>query len=315
MTMLDELRLFLEVADSGSFSRTAQARGVAVSSVSRKMDVLEAGIGSKLFRRTSRAITLTDAGEQFVPRARNILAEMDEAQVAMSALRADPSGLLTVTAPSAFGRRHVAPAVFSFLQRYPLIEIDLHVSDDILDLAAKRVDIAIRIGVLPDSDLVATRLAPMQRIACASPAYLARCGTPATPEDLLHHNCLTVAGAVTPTGWWTFAGLHKNKDLPVRGSLRSDDTETLLNAAIAGLGVVHLASWLVSDAIAAGKLVQLFPVDLPALHKSSIAVHAVRMPGRSHAAKAQLFIDHLRGAFGAPTYWDRAIDDSTSPSR
>jgi DNA-binding transcriptional LysR family regulator len=305
--MLDDLRIFLAVAEAGSLSKAAKARDIAVSSVSRKIDALEAGLGVKLLRRSSRVVMLTDAGEQFLPRARNILAELDDAKDAISALHADPRGLLTVTAPSSFGRRHVTPAVNCFLKRYPLMEIDLHLSDHVIDLSAQRVDVAIRIGTLPDSDLVATRLAPLQRLACASPAYIERCGWPASPDDLLQHNCLTMATKPAPVDWWCFAGVNRNKALPVRGTLRTDDTDSLLQAAVAGVGIVHLASWLVSEMIAGGRLLPLFAAANLAATKSPSAIHAVRMPGRSHAAKAQLFIGHLRDEFGEPAYWDRAL--------
>jgi DNA-binding transcriptional LysR family regulator len=305
--MLDDLRTFIAVAEAGSLSKVANSRDIAVSSVSRKVDALEEALGSKLFHRTSRVVMLTDAGEQFLPRARNILAELDDAKDAIASLRADPRGLLTVTAPSSFGRRYVTPAVTSFLQRYPLMEVDLHLSDHVVDLAAQRVDVAVRIGALPDSDLVATRLATTQRLVCASPAYIARCGRPVDPEELLQHNCLTMITKPAPADWWRFNGIHRNKALPVRGTFRSDDTEALLQAAVEGIGIVHLASWLVSDMLVAGRLIQLFTDATPATTNSPFAIHAVRMPGRSYAAKAQLFIAHLREVFGEPAYWDVAI--------
>jgi DNA-binding transcriptional LysR family regulator len=305
--MLDDLRTFLAVAEAGSLTKVSKMRDIAVSSVSRKIDMLEAGLGVKLLHRTSRVVMLTDAGEQFLPRARNIVAELDDAKDAISALRADPRGLLTVTAPSAFGRRYVAPALTSFLARYPQMEIDLHLSDHVMDLSAQRVDVAIRIGALPDSDLVATRLAPLQRLACASPAYIERRGRPAGPEDLLQHNCLTMISKPMPSDWWSFAGINHNKALPVRGTLRSDDTEALLQAAVDGVGIVHLGSWLVSAAIVKGQLQRLFTGTPSIARKSPSAIHAVRMPGRSHATKAQLFIAHLRSEFGDPAYWDQAL--------
>jgi DNA-binding transcriptional LysR family regulator len=303
--MLDAIRTFIEVATERSFTTVAKRRDVAVSSVARKIDALEAALGVKLLARSSRSLVLTDAGEQFLPRARHIVSEMDDARHGLADLHADPRGLLTVTAPEAFGRRHVVPAIASFLKRYPLIEIDLHLSDQRVDLTAQRVDVAIRIGQLPDSDLVATRLAPSRRLACASPDYLARCGRPAAPGQLVNHNCLTLASTTSP-GWWCFAGVHRGAALPVRGTLRTDDTEALLQAAVAGIGVVHLASWLVGDYVREGKLVSLFP-GTPAPPKlSGSAIHAVRMPGRSHTVKAPLFISHLKSCFGDPPYWDRS---------
>lgn len=307
--MIDSIRIFLAVVETGSLSKVAKNLGVAVSSVSRKIDSLEAELGFKVFHRTSRTILLTDSGEQFLPRAKNILLELDDAKNAISALNSDPKGLLTITAPSSFGRLHVAPAVISFLKKYPLMEIDLHISDDIVDLTSQRIDVAVRIGQLPDSDLVATRLASLKRLICASPEYIARHGRPKSPQDLLNHNCLTAAIAPTPSWWWCFPDVNRNTALPVRGNLRSDDTMTLLRAAIDGLGIVHLASWLVCDAIISGELISLFPNATAIPAKIQPAIHAVRMPGRSHAAKAQLFIAHLKSEFGEPAYWDKSLEE------
>jgi DNA-binding transcriptional LysR family regulator len=300
--MLDALTTFVAVANAGNFSAVAKAQGIAVSSITRRIELLEAELKARLFSRSSRRLTLTDAGEHLLPRARSILAELSEAKAGLTALSADTRGVLTVTAPTMFGRRHVAPAVVSFLDQHPLLEIELHLGDEIIDLAERRVDVAIRMATLRDSDLVTTRLAAVRRIVCASPQYLKKAGTPATPIDLLQHNCLTVASTPTPAGWWAFAGVNREMALQVRGNLRSDDTGTLLQAAVAGLGIVHLADWLVSDMILAGSLVPLFLNAAPS-NKLSSSVQAVRMPGRSHAAKAQLFINHLRKSFGSPPYW------------
>jgi DNA-binding transcriptional LysR family regulator len=306
--MLDAIRIYLAIAETGSLSQVARQKDIAVSSVSRKLDTLEADLGFKLFNRSSRRMMLTDAGEQFLPRAKNILLELDEAKHDMSALSSDPKGLLTITAPSSFGRLYVAPAVTRFLQRYPQMEIDLHISDEIIDLSARRIDVAVRIGVLPDSDLVATQLAPCKRLVCASPEYLAKYGRPKTPQDLLRHNCLLATNVHSVYGVWSFAATNKGAPLHVKGSLKSNDTYSLLRAAVAGIGIVHLASWLVKDMILSGQLVSLFPEE-PPLSKIEPAIHAVRMPGRSHTAKAQLFIAHLRSEFGEPAYWDREISE------
>lgn len=312
--MLDNLQAFIDVARKGTFSAVAKSRNVAVSSIARQVDALEASLGIRLFHRSSRRLLLTDAGEQFLPRAVGIVSELNEARAALLDAQAEPSGLLSVTAPAAFGRRHVTPAAATFLQQHPLIELDLHFSDQWVDLASTRTDVAIRLGALPDSDLTATRLAPVRRLACASPDYLERHGQPSKPEDLLGHSCLTVSSTSrTPTGWWSFDGVNKGRALAVQGRLRTDDTEVLLQAAVAGLGVVHLASWLVSDMVAAGRLVCLFPDRGFVDETQAAAIHAVRLKGRSHAAKAQLFIGHLRRAFGSPAYWDVAVSDVLRP--
>jgi DNA-binding transcriptional LysR family regulator len=288
--MLDQLQAFIDVAARGSFSAVAKDRNVAVSSIARQVDALEASLGVPLFHRSSRRLLLTDAGQQFLPRAIDIVSELHDAKAALLDAQAEPAGVLSVTAPSAFGRRHVAPAAMSFLQRYPKIDLDLHFSDQWVDLTA-------------------APLAPVRRRACASPHYLARHGRPSRPEELLHHSCLTVSEASrTPQGWWSFAGA---KPLSVKGRLRSDDTEALLQGALAGLGVVHLASWMVADHIAEGRLVQLF-ADAERASKEKSQIHAVRLKGRSHAARARLFIDHLRSSFGSPPYWDVAASRGSS---
>ena len=305
--MLDDLRTFLDVALLGNLSKVANSRDIAVSSVSRKIDALEADLGTKLFHRTSRAIILTDAGEQFLPRARSIVAELDDAKDAIADLRADPRGLLSVAAPASFGQRIVTPAVATFLTKYPLMEIEMHLSDHVIDLSTQRIDVAIRIGTLPDSDLVATRLAPLRRLACASPDYIRRHGLPQSPEQLIQHNCLTTTSRPRLSNLWCFAGVNQGKPVPIKGSFRTDDLEALVQAAVAGIGVVHLASFLVSELIVAGKLVRLFDPATSTPTKSAPGVHAVRLPGRSHAAKAQLFIAHLRSEFGNPPYWERVL--------
>jgi DNA-binding transcriptional LysR family regulator len=323
--MIDALRCFVTVVELSSLSRAAVHLEMAVSSVSRKIDALEAELGARLLLRSSRQIIVTDAGERFLPRARNILAELADGKSAVQELEVEPRGLLTVTAPAAFGRLHVTPAIAIFLQRHPLIEIDLHVSDDVVDLSARRVDVAVRAGVLPASDLVATRLAGLNRVVSASPAYLERHGWPQKPEDLLNHQCLSVNGRTAPRGWWRFDGVNGNQPLAVKGKLRCDDTDSLLQAAICGAGVVHLANWLVCDAIVAGKLVPVFPMDpversaphaiAPRRDPNESAIHAVHMPGRSNQIKAQLLIRHLKEYFGYPPYWDLAMEaaGATSP--
>jgi DNA-binding transcriptional LysR family regulator len=302
--MLESLRIFVEVAAVGSFTAVARREDVAVSSISRKIEGLEQDLGVKLLSRRSRSVVLTDAGIAFLPRARNILGEVDEARHELADLNADPTGVLTVTAPAAFARRHIVPALPAFLAKYPRIELEMHASDQQVDLLARRVDVAIRLGVLPDSDLVATRLAPIRRLACASPDYLARHGRPRTPADLLQHNCLSYASSPMPAGWWRFSGINRDKPLTVRGTLRSDDTDTLLEAAVAGVGIVHLSSWLVYDKLVAKQLVSLFPVKEGPLSISEPALHAVRMPGRSHTLKAHVFIAHLKSHIGNSPYWD-----------
>lgn len=305
--MLKDLEVFVAVVEAGAFSTAARELDVAVSSVTRRIDGLEAELGLPLFRRGTRRLVLTDAGQHFLGTARNVLLELTEARDFLSSSDAEPRGVLTIAAPSAFGRRHVAPAVRSFLTKYPRMKVDLQLSDKVIDLSVERVDLAIRIGRLVDGDLVATRLAPLRRLVCAAPAYLEKAGRPDTLKELVDHECLTVSSKPTPPGWWTFPGLNRGAPLPVGGRLQCDDTETLLDAAVAGFGVVHLASWLVGDLLHEGRLVPLFSSDDGNAVKDAPAIYAVRLPGRSHVTRARLFLEHIRGHIGDPPYWDRPL--------
>ena len=222
--MLEGIYVFLDVTRHGTFSAAAKVQGVAVSSVSRQVDALEKSLGAALFHRSSRRLLLTDAGEQFLPRAQLIVSELEDAKAALLDAQAEPRGMLSVTATAAFGRRHVMPVVASFLKQHPLIELDLHLSNQRVVLSTQRMDVAIRIGVLPDSDLVATQLAPLTRVACASPHYIREHGHPASPQDLLQHSCLTLAGTRVPVGWWSFPDVNHGKALAVKGRFRSDVT-------------------------------------------------------------------------------------------
>ncbi|MDR7336060.1 LysR family transcriptional regulator [Roseateles asaccharophilus] len=303
--MIEALETFIAVASAGNFSAVARQQDVAVSSVTRKIDALEAEIGSRLFHRSPRRLALTDAGQQFLPRARNILGELAEAREAIVAGDAEPRGLLTVTAPTAFGRRHVVDALASFLRRYPDIEVDLHLQDQVVDLSEQRMDVAVRIGLLPDSDLHATPLAQVRLVTCASPAYLARAGRPHAPEDLLRHDCITVATPPAPGFVWRYAGVNRNQPLPVRGRYRTDDKDGMLQAALQGLGIVHIATWMVCDQLRSGELVALFPDEATTSPAPGLpGIHAVRLRGRSHETRARLFIDHLRSEIGSTPWWD-----------
>ena len=309
--MLDFLETFLAVAAAGSFSLVARRQNVAVSSITRKIDALESEMGSRLFHRSSRRLVLTDAGEQFVPRARNVIAELAEAKEAILAQDAGPRGLLSVTTPTVFGRQHVLSAVASFLHRYPDIEVDLHLTDQIVDLTEQRMDVAVRIGLLPDSDLYATQLAQVRLVTCASPAYLAHAGRPASVADLLSHQCITGATPAAQGIAWRYPGVNRNQPLPVQGRFRSDDKDAMLQAALKGLGVLHIATWVVCNHLRSGELVALFPQQertAPALPDMP-CIHAVRLPGRSHATKARLFMDHLRAEIGAEPWWDRLLHE------
>ncbi|MDD0811550.1 LysR family transcriptional regulator [Curvibacter sp. RS43] len=304
--MIDALKTFLAVARAGHFSEVAREQDVAVSSVTRKIDALETELGSSLFRRSSRRVALTDAGEQFVPRARAILSEIAEAKQALLQIDDALQGQITVTAPTAFGRRHVVPAVADFMQRHPGVEVDLHLSDQVMDLTEQAVDVAIRIGLQVDSEFNAVRLAPVRLVTCASPAYLARAGMPPSPLDLLQHECISVATPPAPSFVWRYSGVNRQQPLRVQGRFRTDDKDGMLQGALAGLGVVHIATWVVSDHLRDGRLVALFPQELSDPPQEGLpGIFAVRGLGRGRSRRSELFIQQLRESIGEPAWWDR----------
>jgi DNA-binding transcriptional LysR family regulator len=313
--MLKDLEVFVAVVEAGNFSLAARELDVAISSVTRRVDGLEQELGVTLFRRGSRRLVLTDAGQQFLGTAQNVLSELSTARDQLSNHDPEPRGLLTIAAPASFGRRHIAAAVHTFLAKYPQMRVDFQLSDRVVDLAVERVDLAIRIGRDLSGDLVATRLAPLRRLVCAAPAYLEKEGRPQTLKQLVEHQCLSVSSKPTPAGWWTFPALNRGAPLPVSGRFQCDDTEALLDAAIAGLGVVHLASWLVGDSLRDGRLVSLFPEDDGSADKGASAIHAVRLPGRSNVTRARLFLEHVREHIGDPPYWDRMQPTVASSGR
>src|ERR1700682_49508 len=256
MDYLGELGMFVRAVEVGSFSKAAIATNTKTSTVSRAIASLEADLGVSLFHRTTRGAHLTEPGATFYEHARGVLRGLEEARDAASAMEGRPQGLLPLPVPGGFARLHIMPFVPDFLAAYPDIRLDASLTDVRVDLLAVGADLAIRIGSLIDSSMLARKLAPHRRIACASRPY--RGGTPqiSEPIDLLQHNCLVYT--LQPTDRWFFRHQAQTGDafeeVPVTGTLRADDSEPLRDAAVAGLGVVLLPTWLVGEDIKAGGL-------------------------------------------------------------
>jgi DNA-binding transcriptional LysR family regulator len=302
--MLDLIENFIAIHNLGSFSAVARKLDLSVSAISRKLDALEQELGIKLFNRSSRSLILTDKGLQFLPQARNMLDGYNETKASLHDSEQIPTGLLSITAPAKFAKRFITPAVMTFMEKYPKITVDLHVSDDWVDLNANRKDVAIRIGELSNSDLIGVKIAPMRRILCASPKYIDAYGLPKNPEDLLHHNCLTLSNTSTPADWWNLNLKEHKKPLKVSGSFKSNDTEALLDAALAGKGICHLASWLVYEHIQKKELVPITFEGESAKENNQSAIYAVRLAGKSSETKFRLFVEHIKREFGSPPFWD-----------
>jgi DNA-binding transcriptional LysR family regulator len=310
-TVLDYLaamRAFVRSVDLGSFSKAATEEGVKVSTISRYVSALEADLGAALLNRSTRRLHLTEAGTTFYERAAQILADVEEARTATTSLNERPRGLLRINIPGAFGRRHVMPHLKDFLAAYPDIRVDATLTDATVDLIETGTDVAVRIGALADSTLVAKRLASHRRALVASPAYLEQRAPFARPDDLAHQNCLLFA--LQPTHAWYFR--HRDNpaaelaDVKVNGHLRANDSEALLGAAVAGLGIALLPTWLAGDDLRAGRLLALLSewewLIAPGPER---AIWGVYPPKKVVSPKVRAFLTFLVHRFGNPPYWER----------
>ncbi|AOJ36821.1 LysR family transcriptional regulator [Burkholderia lata] len=296
------LALFVDVVDQQSFSAAARRLGVAASSVTRRIDRLETQLGIRLLHRTTHALRPTEAGQLLYGRATRMLAELRGLQEDLHSQHDEPSGLLRVDCPAPFGRRHLMAALAAFMQRHPALQVDLVLTDSMVDLQGARlgsdVDLAVRIGPLEDTRFVATVLAPQRRVLCASAAYLARRGEPGSPDALAGHDCLAWHGA-PPPGAWRFG---ERRHVPAQPRFRSNHSEALLEAAIDGLGLAHLPTWLAGDALRDGRLRAVLPQFAAAPEPATI--HVLRQQARV-TARASRLVAFLATWFAQPA-WDAA---------
>lgn len=290
MDSLTAVRMFAEVVDRGSFSAAARALGVATSSVSRQVHRLEDKLGARLLDRTTRRVKLTPAGTVYYERIVQVLQDVEEAGQAVSELEAAPRGLLRLNIPMTFGKLHVLPLISEFLERYPEVNVDVSMTDTMVDLVEAGADLAIRIGELKDSSLVARRLAPSVRALCASPRYLERHGEPRHPADLAGHACLLfkfLSGGST----WSFEGPEGSIEVRVRARLLANNAEALLSAAINGHGLALLPTWLVAQSLEAGSLRRVLPDYWASPTGSEAAIYAVYPHRRHLSPRVRAFID------------------------
>lgn len=308
MDSIAGMRLFTGVVDAGSFSAAGRLLGIAPSSVSRRIGELEDRLGVRLFHRTTRKLSLTDAGEVYFERARDIVQAVEEADLAVAETRAEPTGTLRVSVPSSVARRHMTPAAAAFQARYPAVSVAMSVSDRLVDLVGEGFDLAVRIGRLDDSGLIARKIGEARRLVCASPAYLDRAGTPVRPQDIADHACLTFRMRPGHNLWRFIGGDggdggsgERPVEVRAGGPFFSDDGEALVAAACAGLGVILVPEWLVGAEIGDGRLVQIladYDTD-----PATTPLHALYPPGPHVAPKIRAFVDFLAGRFGHDYAW------------
>ena len=301
---LSAIRLFTATVNAGSFSETGRRLGIAPSSVSRQVAALEDSVGARLLQRTTRKLSLTEAGRLYYQRVARILAELDEASAAVSDLEKAPRGVLQVNGPIAFGVRHITPALPEFLARFPQVRIELTLTDSFVDLVEAGADVAVRVGELEDSSLVARRLARNRRILCASPDYLARAGAPEEPQDLTSHNCLIYTrhhGNVV----WKLGGARGPVEVRVDGNLRTNNTEAVHAAVVRGLGIALLPTWLVGQEVQSGQLAEVLGGYQAASGALDTGIHALYPAHRHLSSKVRAFVDFLADRFAPHPYWEK----------
>lgn len=294
METFSDITVFVQVVDRGSFTAAAEALELSKGAVSKYVSRLETRLGARLLNRTTRRLTLTEAGTVLYERARHALADISAAQTEVMELSGTPRGQLRVTAPAYFGAAFLAPEVGAFLQRFPQIELDLDLDNRIVDLVKERFDVAIRITALVSSSLVARRLAAVRIVTVASPAYLKRAGIPATPGDLREHSCLHYTLDRSPGEWHYQQGRDRAISVPVRGRLRCNNDQALKQAALDGIGVARSPELFVAPELAAGRLVRLL-ADFEPPPELLCAV----FPARANLApKVRVFVDFLARQLG-----------------
>jgi DNA-binding transcriptional LysR family regulator len=298
---LEGMAVFAHVVEAKSFTHAARRLGRSKSAVSKAVSRLEDRLGARLLNRTTRRLSLTEAGAAFYERARRVLAEAERAELAVSALQDEPRGLLRINAPNTFGQRHLGPAIARFLRQHPGLAIDITLDDRFVDLVDERFDVAVRIAALPDSSLIARRLAPNRRVVCASPAYFARAGMPERPADLRRHNCFGYAYQATGDEW-RFIGPEGPTAVRVSGSLSANNGTILKAALLDGIGVGLLPTFSIDDELRDGRLV----TALDAYEDSGTSVYAVYPHSRHLSTKVRAFVDFLADYFGPEPYWDRS---------
>lgn len=299
MEKLDAMRAFTKVVALSSFTEAAHVLGLTRSAVSKSVAELEEILGVRLIDRTTRQVSVTETGRAYYERCLDILASIEETELEVSQLHAEPRGVLRVNAPMSFGVMHLARAITEFMARHPNLKIELLLNDQFIDPIQSSIDITIRVAILTDSSLVARKLAPAPRALVASPKYLAQYGTPDKPEDLIHHRCLHYSQHAAPPRWdFTHAG--NVLTVPISSAFCSNNGDIIMAAAIADQGIANLPSFLVSPEIGDGRLVTVLPNFPP----TQLNIYALYAPHKYMPAKIRALIDHLVAHFG-DAKWDQ----------
>ena len=284
MDKLRAMETFVRIVDRGSLTAAADTLSTSLPSVVRTLAALEAELGVRLLNRTTRRLSPTDEGREYFERCKRVLADIDEADAALSARRAAPKGRLRITAPVMFGRLRVAPLVAEFILKHPALQIELTLLDRIVDLVEEGIDAGIRIARLPDSTLVAVPVGQTRRVVCASPAYLKRAGTPKTPRDLMQHRCISFSGLAAGNAW-SFGG--GNAQIEVPSALATNQVDAAIDACLRGVGPGQFLCYQVQALLDAGKLKRV----LQSFEPEPVAIQLVYPQARLLSANVRAFVD------------------------
>lgn len=300
------VRTFVRAAELGSLTRAAQELAIKTSTASRHLNELEADLRIALFNRSTRGLSLTEGGKVFYGRVSEVLIQLRDAREATSSLNQSPSGILRVTLPASFGRKHVMPYIGEFMDRYRDIDVDAILTDEVLNLIESQIDLGIRIGVLQESSLMARRLAPHRVLACATPAYTKARGMPTTPAALQDHTCLLFSRTVG-NSWYVKPredAAAEWQKTTVSGRLMINDTDALLAAALDGRGVALLPIWLAYEPLEDGRLTSILPAWDIRPSRDEASIWAVYPRKKTVSSKVRSFIDFFAEKFGEVPHWD-----------
>jgi DNA-binding transcriptional LysR family regulator len=301
MDTLNGMAVFARVIEMGSFSAAARDLRLAKSTVSKQVAALEQRLGARLLNRTTRRLSPTEVGRAYYERCTRIIAEVEEAELAVSRLQLEPRGTLRLNAPMSFGNLHVAPVIADFMNAYPELTVDMTLNDRLVDLVDEGFDVAVRIGKLADSTLIAKKIAPSRQVVCAAPEYWQAHGIPARPQDISNHNCLIYTYLRNPHEW-IFKMADGVKTVSITGKLRANNGEALRAAALKGYGVYLGPTFIVGEDLRSGRLQAV----LRDFEIQNHFIHAVYPHSRHLSVKVRAFVDFLAERFGDEPYWDLA---------
>lgn len=302
MDKLKQIEAFVAAVDTGSLAKAALNAKVTSVMIGRRIDALERRLGVRLMHRSTRRLALTEQGAVYLEHCRRLTAELDQVETVLAGGQHKATGHLVVSAPAAFGRKHVAPHGPSFVAQNPEVRVSFGLTDQVIDLVRLGFDLGVRIGGAIDPNFVAVKLAANRRVVCATPSYLERHGVPRTPGDLSRHNCLAFSLQGGQQGGWHFRDGDRQVTVRVAGSLECNDTELLHRWASEGLGLSWRSTWEIERELARGELVTV--LDDYAL--PSYDIMAVYPQQRHVPAKVRFFVEHLKHAWSEPGYWTRA---------